>query len=62
MDVKEMTLSIVFLLIIWFVFGFVTFLIEAKRTQDYKTFDETAQRDCLSITLFRICKAESERK
>lgn len=50
MDVKGLFLSIGLFLIIWFVFGFIAFLIEAKRLKCYKTFDKTAQQDFIFIT------------
>lgn len=50
MDTKGLFLSIGLFLIIWFVFGFIAFLIEAKRMKCYKTFDKTAQQDFIFIT------------
>ena len=39
---------------IWLVSGFIAFLIEARRLKCYKTFDKTAQADCIFLTVFGL--------
>lgn len=47
MDINKLMIAIIVLLFMWFILGFIAFLISAKHDRCYTGFDDLAQHDLL---------------
>ena len=49
MDINKLIIAIVIILFVWFLLGFIAFLISAKHDKCYVEFDDSARNDLLSF-------------
>ena len=49
MDINKLMITIVIMLFVWFLLGFIAFLIMAKHDKCYTEFDDSAKHDLLFI-------------
>ena len=49
MDINKLMITIVILLFVWFLLGFIAFLIMTKHDKCYTEFDDSARHDLLSF-------------
>ena len=47
MDINKLMIAIVIILFVWFLLGFIAFLISAKHDKCYTEFDDLAKHDLL---------------
>ena len=47
MDINKLIIAIVIILFVWFLLGFIAFLISVKHDKCYTEFDDSAQNDLL---------------
>ena len=47
MDINKLMIAIVIILFVWFLLGFIAFLISAKHDKCYTEFDNSAKHDLL---------------
>ena len=47
MNINELMIAIVIILFVWFLLGFIAFLISAKHDKCYTEFDDSARDDLL---------------
>ena len=49
MDINKLMIAIVIIPFVWFLLGFIAFLISAKHDKCYTKFDDSAKHDLLSF-------------
>ena len=49
MDINKLIIAIVIILFVWFLLGFIAFLISAKHDKCYTEFNDSAKHDLLSF-------------
>ena len=49
MDINKLMIAIVIILFVWFLLGFIAFLISSKHDKCYTEFDDSAKHDLLSF-------------
>ena len=54
MDINKLMITIVIILFVWFLLGFIEFLISAKHDKCYTEVDYSAQKDLLFFMGFGI--------